>query len=288
MAVRRKRNSTPNNTIEVNKDIDSTQNQAITLDVEEEVVTNVKEEVKEESTQISLDTDEISLVETQEEDLEEETIDLIDKEEKKEVVEETTEEDKKTNKNTTKKNTTKKSKKNKEVKISEEPINLEIGNNDIEEIEEYLKEDLCPTTENLEIIRQEIIDKINTFFLNDSMTPEENIKLSHQVTNYIIEIENLISEYNRRARFLKGMIEDETKLYGKGSNAEERKLNAFLRLINYTKKPEDKPVNLLIYLRVAEDMCEFLNLRLNTLYRISDNLKSDKFFFEKLEREIKK
>lgn len=287
MAVRRKRNSTPNNTIEVNKDIDSTQNQAITLDVEEEVVTNVKEEVKEESTQISLDTDEISLVETQEEDSEEETIDLIDKEEKKEVVEEEVE-DKKTTKNTTKKNTTKKSKKSKEAKTNEEPVNLEIGNNDIEEIEEYLKEDLCPTTENLEMIRQEIIDKINTFFLNDSMTPEENIKLSHQVTNYIIEIENLISEYNRRARFLKGIIDDETKLYGKGSNAEERKLNAFLRLINYAKKPEDKPVNLLIYLRVAEDMCEFLNLRLNALYRISDNLKSDKFFFEKLEREIKK
>lgn len=279
MAVRRKRVSASNNNIEENKIVDSTQNQAMTLDTEEEEIVTiakeeVKEETKEESTQITLDVEEVSSNEEEEE----ETVVLVD----------TEEEDKKTTKSTTKKSTTKKSKKSKETKTNEEPVKLEVGINNIEEIEEYLKDDLCPTTENLETIRQEIIDKINTFFLNDSMTPEENIKLSHQVTNYIIEIENLISEYNRRAKFLKGLIEDETKLYGKGSNAEERKLNAFLRLINYTKKPEDKPVNLLIYLRVTEDMCEFLNLRLNVLYRISDNLKSDKFFFEKLDKETKK
>lgn len=284
MAVRRKRNSASNNNIEENKIIDNTQNQAITLDVEEEEVVTiakeeVKEETKEESTQITLDVEEVSSNEEEEE----ETVVLVDTEEV-----DTEKEDKKTTKSTTKKSTTKKSKKSKETKTNEEPVKLEVGINNIEEIEEYLKDDLCPTTENLETIRQEIIDKINTFFLNDSMTPEENIKLSHQVTNYIIEIENLISEYNRRAKFLKGLIEDETKLYGKGSNAEERKLNAFLRLINYTKNPEDKPVNLLIYLRVTEDMCEFLNLRLNVLYRISDNLKSDKFFFEKLDKETKK
>lgn len=295
MAERKKRNAITSTKTNENKNIEDTQANAITLDVEIEETTIekvelLKEKSKEETTQITLEIEE---GEKEEGEKEEEEVVLVNSEDE-EVVEEDEAVEESTKKTDKKKNTTKKNKKTKttknikEAESEEENINFETGSHDIAMIEEYLKEDLCPTTQSLEETREEIINKINSFYLEENMTPEENVKLSHKVTNYIIEIENLISFYNRRARFLKGHIDDETKKYGKGSNAEERKLNAFLRLTNYTKKVGDKPVNLLIYLRVAEDMCEFLNLRLNVLYRISDNLKSDKYFFEKLEREMKK
>lgn len=273
MAEKRRRRPIQNSTTEV----DVAQNHAITLDVEEEVIeaenvstlSEVTLNLEKEETPVELDVQE-----------DEEQVSLTDVEVKEEVKEEAPK--------TTKAKKTKKVKKETTNDSAKEDTNIESGSHDIKLIEEYLKEDLCPTTENLETLRNELIDKINTFILKDSMTPEENIKLSHQVTNCIIEVENLISVYNRKARFLKGKIDDESKRYSKGSNAEERKLNAFLRVTNYTKEPTDSPVDLLIYLRVAEDMCEFLNTRLNVLYRIGDNLKSDKYFFEKLEREMKK
>lgn len=283
MAEKRRRRPIQNSTTEV----DVAQNHAITLDVEEEVIeaenvstlseVTLNLEKEKEEAPIELDVQE-----------DEEQVSLTDVEVKEEVKETPKEEVKEETPKTTKAKKTKKVKKETTNDSAKEDTNIESGSHDIKLIEEYLKEDLCPTTENLETLRNELIDKINTFILKDSMTPEENIKLSHQVTNCIIEVENLISVYNRKARFLKGKIDDESKRYSKGSNAEERKLNAFLRVTNYTKEPTDSPVDLLIYLRVAEDMCEFLNTRLNVLYRIGDNLKSDKYFFEKLEREMKK
>ena len=122
------------------------------------------------------------------------------------------------------------------------------------------------TTDEWEEAKQEIEDKLKSLTIDPDMNPSSMKHLIGDLDDLMTELRFRLVEVEGQVEFINARVDFIRSTNSKGSNAEERKANAFLALTNYKKNPDDTEViNLIQYQIFMNNKLNFLNKSIETV-----------------------
>ena len=165
-----------------------------------------------------------------------------------------------------KKKSSKKSKaKKEEPKVEEEPQE-QLPQMSLEDSIEAMADTVNITTEDWEEAKQEIEDKLKALTIDPDMNPATMKHLIGDLDDLMTELRFRLVDIEGQVEFINAQVDYIRSTNSKGSNAEERKANAFLALTNFKKNPDDTEViNLIQYQIFMNNKLNFLNKSIETV-----------------------
>ena len=122
------------------------------------------------------------------------------------------------------------------------------------------------TTDEWEEAKQEIEDKLKSLTIDPDMNPSSMKHLIGDLDDLMTELRFRLVEVEGQVEFINARVDFIRTTNSKGSNAEQRKANAFLALTNYKKNPDDTEViNLIQYQIFMNNKLNFLNKSIETV-----------------------
>ena len=176
------------------------------------------------------------------------------------VVEEVKEEKPKTKKSS------KKSKAKKEEPKVEEEVQEQLPQMSLEDSIEAMADTVNISTPDWEEAKQEIEDKLKALTIDPDMNPATMKHLIGDLDDLMTELRFRLVDIEGQVEFINAQVDYIRSTNSKGSNAEERKANAFLALTNFKKNPDDEEViNLIQYQIFMNNKLNFLNKSIETV-----------------------
>lgn len=227
--------------------------------IAEEVQTAVEEKVVE---PIAIVEDPVDIApELLEQMIEEENQKL----EEQDAIEEPVVEEVKEEKPKSKKSSKKSKAKKEEPKVEEEPQE-QLPQMSLEDSIEAMADTVNITTEDWEEAKQEIEDKLKALTIDPDMNPATMKHLIGDLDDLMTELRFRLVDIEGQVEFINAQVDYIRSTNSKGSNAEERKANAFLALTNFKKNPDDTEViNLIQYQIFMNNKLNFLNKSIETV-----------------------
>ena len=164
------------------------------------------------------------------------------------------------------KKSSKKSKpKKEEPKVKEEPQE-QLPQMSLEDSIDAMADTVNITTEDWEEAKQEIEDKLKALTIDPDMNPATMKHLIGDLDDLMTELRFRLVDIEGQVEFINAQVDYIRSKNSKGSNAEERKANAFLALTNFKKNPDDTEViNLIQYQIFMNNKLNFLNKSIETV-----------------------
>jgi hypothetical protein len=164
------------------------------------------------------------------------------------------------------KKSSKKSKaKKEEPKVEEEPQE-QLPQMSLEDSIDAMADTVNITTEDWEEAKQEIEDKLKALTIDPDMNPATMKHLIGDLDDLMTELRFRLVDIEGQVEFINAQVDYIRSTNSKGSNAEERKANAFLALTNFKKNPDDTEViNLIQYQIFMNNKLNFLNKSIETV-----------------------
>jgi hypothetical protein len=164
------------------------------------------------------------------------------------------------------KKSSKKSKaKKEEPKVEEEPQE-QLPQMSLEDSIDAMADTVNITTEDWEEAKQEIEDKLKSLTIDPDMNPATMKHLIGDLDDLMTELRFRLVDIEGQVEFINAQVDYIRSTNSKGSNAEERKANAFLALTNFKKNPDDTEViNLIQYQIFMNNKLNFLNKSIETV-----------------------
>lgn len=231
--------------------------------IAEEVQTAVEEVVEEKVVEpIAIVEDPVDVApELLEQMIEEENQKLEEQDAMEEPVVEEVKEEKPKAKKSSKKSKAKKE----EPKVEEEPQE-QLPQMSLEDSIDAMADTVNITTEDWEEAKQEIEDKLKSLTIDPDMNPATMKHLIGDLDDLMTELRFRLVDIEGQVEFINAQVDYIRSTNSKGSNAEERKANAFLALTNFKKNPDDTEViNLIQYQIFMNNKLNFLNKSIETV-----------------------
>ena len=231
--------------------------------IAEEVKTTIEEVVEEKVVEpIVIVEDPVDVApELLEQMIEEENQKLEEQDAMEEPVVEEVKEEKPKAKKSSKKSKAKKE----EPKIEEEPQE-QLPQMSLEDSIDAMADTVNITTEDWEEAKQEIEDKLKSLTIDPDMNPATMKHLIGDLDDLMTELRFRLVDIEGQVEFINAQVDYIRSTNSKGSNAEERKANAFLALTNFKKNPDDTEViNLIQYQIFMNNKLNFLNKSIETV-----------------------
>lgn len=231
--------------------------------IAEEIQTAVEEVVEEKVVEpIAIVEDPVDVApELLEQMIEEENQKLEEQDAMEEPVVEEVKEEKPKAKKSSKKSKTKKE----EPKVEEEPQE-QLPQMSLEDSIDAMADTVNITTEDWEEAKQEIEDKLKSLTIDPDMNPATMKHLIGDLDDLMTELRFRLVDIEGQVEFINAQVDYIRSTNSKGSNAEERKANAFLALTNFKKNPDDTEViNLIQYQIFMNNKLNFLNKSIETV-----------------------
>ena len=164
------------------------------------------------------------------------------------------------------KKSSKKSKAKKEEPKEEEEVQEQLPQMSLENSIEAMADTVNITTEDWEEAKQEIEDKLKSLTIDPDMNPATMKHLIGDLDDLMTELRFRLVDIEGQVEFINAQVDYIRSTNSKGSNAEERKANAFLALTNFKKNPDDEEViNLIQYQIFMNNKLNFLNKSIETV-----------------------
>lgn len=164
------------------------------------------------------------------------------------------------------KKSSKKSKAKKEEPKVEEQPQEQLPQMSLEDSIEAMADTVNITTEDWEEAKQEIEDKLKALTIDPDMNPATMKHLIGDLDDLMTELRFRLVDIEGQVEFINAQVDYIRSTNSKGSNAEERKANAFLALTNFKKNPDDEEViNLIQYQIFMNNKLNFLNKSIETV-----------------------
>ena len=194
---------------------------------------------------------------------------MIEKEnqklEEQDAMEEPVVEEVKEEKPKAKKSSKKSKAKKEEPKVKEEPQE-QLPQMSLEDSIDAMADTVNITTEDWEEAKQEIEDKLKSLTIDPDMNPATMKHLIGDLDDLMTELRFRLVDIEGQVEFINAQVDYIRSTNSKGSNAEERKANAFLALTNFKKNPDDTEViNLIQYQIFMNNKLNFLNKSIETV-----------------------
>ena len=231
--------------------------------IAEEVKTTIEEVVEEKVVEpIVIVEDPVDVApELLEQMIEEENQKLEEQDAMEEPVVEEVKEEKPKAKKSSKKSKAKKE----EPKVEEEPQE-QLPQMSLEDSIDAMADTVNITTEDWEEAKQEIEDKLKALTIDPDMNPATMKHLIGDLDDLMTELRFRLVDIEGQVEFINAQVDYIRSTNSKGSNAEERKANAFLALTNIKKNPDDTEViNLIQYQIFMNNKLNFLNKSIETV-----------------------
>lgn len=231
--------------------------------IAEEVKTTIEEVVEEKVVEpIVIVEDPVDVApELLEQMIEEENQKLEEQDAMEEPVVEEVKEEKPKAKKSSKKSKAKKE----EPKVKEEPQE-QLPQMSLEDSIDAMADTVNITTEDWEEAKQEIEDKLKSLTIDPDMNPATMKHLIGDLDDLMTELRFRLVDIEGQVEFINAQVDYIRSTNSKGSNAEERKANAFLALTNFKKNPDDTEViNLIQYQIFMNNKLNFLNKSIETV-----------------------
>ena len=231
--------------------------------IAEEVKTTIEEVVEEKVVEpIVIVEDPVDVApELLEQMIEEENQKLEEQDAMEEPVVEEVKEEKPKAKKSSKKSKAKKE----EPKVKEEPQE-QLPQMSLEDSIDAMADTVNITTEDWEEAKQEIEDKLKSLTIDPDMNPATMKHLIGDLDDLMTELRFRLVDIEGQVEFINAQVDYIRSTNSKGSNAEERKANAFLALTNFKKNPDDEEViNLIQYQIFMNNKLNFLNKSIETV-----------------------
>lgn len=185
--------------------------------------------------------------------------------EEQDAIEEPVVEEVKEEKPKAKKSSKKSKAKKEEPKVEEEPQE-QLPQMSLEDSIEAMADTVNITTEDWEEAKQEIEDKLKALTIDPDMNPATMKHLIGDLDDLMTELRFRLVDIEGQVEFINAQVDYIRSTNSKGSNAEERKANAFLALTNFKKNPDDTEViNLIQYQIFMNNKLNFLNKSIETV-----------------------
>ena len=164
------------------------------------------------------------------------------------------------------KKSSKKSKAKKEEPNVEEEPQEQLPQMSLEDSIDAMADTVNITTEDWEEAKQEIEDKLKALTIDPDMNPATMKHLIGDLDDLMTELRFRLVDIEGQVEFINAQVDYIRSTNSKGSNAEERKANAFLALTNFKKNPDDTEViNLIQYQIFMNNKLNFLNKSIETV-----------------------
>lgn len=164
------------------------------------------------------------------------------------------------------KKSSKKSKAKKEEPKVEEQPQEQLPQMSLEDSIEAMADTVNITTEDWEEAKQEIEDKLKALTIDPDMNPATMKHLIGDLDDLMTELRFRLVDIEGQVEFINAQVDYIRSTNSKGSNAEERKANAFLALTNFKKNPDDlEVINLIQYQIFMNNKLNFLNKSIETV-----------------------
>ena len=164
------------------------------------------------------------------------------------------------------KKSSKKSKAKKEEPKEEEQVQEQLPQMSLEDSIDAMADTVNITTEDWEEAKQEIEDKLKSLTIDPDMNPATMKHLIGDLDDLMTELRFRLVDIEGQVEFINAQVDYIRSTNSKGSNAEERKANAFLALTNFKKNPDDTEViNLIQYQIFMNNKLNFLNKSIETV-----------------------
>ena len=164
-----------------------------------------------------------------------------------------------------KKSSRKSKAKKEEPKVEEQPQE-QLPQMSLEDSIEAMADTVNITTEDWEEAKQEIEDKLKALTIDPDMNPATMKHLIGDLDDLMTELRFRLVDIEGQVEFINAQVDYIRSTNSKGSNAEERKANAFLALTNFKKNPDDEEViNLIQYQIFMNNKLNFLNKSIETV-----------------------
>ena len=164
------------------------------------------------------------------------------------------------------KKSSKKSKAKKEEPKVEEEIQEQLPQMSLEDSIEAMADTVNISTPDWEEAKQEIEDKLKALTIDPDMNPATMKHLIGDLDDLMTELRFRLVDIEGQVEFINAQVDYIRSTNSKGSNAEERKANAFLALTNFKKNPDDEEViNLIQYQIFMNNKLNFLNKSIETV-----------------------
>jgi hypothetical protein len=122
------------------------------------------------------------------------------------------------------------------------------------------------STPDWEEAKQEIEEKLKALTIDPDMNPATMKHLIGDLDDLMTELRFRLVDIEGQVEFINAQVDYIRSTNSKGSNAEERKANAFLALTNFKKNPDDTEViNLIQYQIFMNNKLNFLNKSIETV-----------------------
>ena len=151
-----------------------------------------------------------------------------------------------------------------EAKKEEDTIK---GSTDIAEIHDELQDILNPTFEEWEENKSRDLAKALSLSIPVDKKPtfDEYRVLLSKIGNLLVEFRNHKNTSDEVCSSLRTLINSTSIENSIGSNAEERKHNAHMAVVNYRKTKDSNPQNLLVYLDYIQNVYNFYDTQIKNL-----------------------
>ena len=159
-----------------------------------------------------------------------------------------------------------KKKAKKEEPKEEVEVQEQLPQMSLEDSIEAMADTVNITTEDWEEAKQEIEDKLKSLTIDPDMNPATMKHLIGDLDDLMTELRFRLVDIEGQVEFINAQVDYIRSTNSKGSNAEERKANAFLALTNFKKNPDDTEViNLIQYQIFMNNKLNFLNKSIETV-----------------------
>ena len=197
----------------------------------------------------------------------EEVEQVVEEKEVEQVVEEPeVKEEVKEEKAKTKKTSKKAKAKKEEPKEEAQEVKEQLPQMSLQDSIDAMADSVNITTDEWEEAKQEIEDKLKSLTIDPDMNPSSMKHLIGDLDDLMTELRFRLVEVEGQVEFINARVDFIRSTNSKGSNAEERKANAFLALTNYKKNPDDTEViNLIQYQIFMNNKLNFLNKSIETV-----------------------
>ena len=186
--------------------------------------------------------------------------------EEQDAIEEPVAEEVKEEKPKAKKSSKKSKAKKEEPKVEEEQVQEQLPQMSLEDSIDAMADTVNITTEDWEEAKQEIEDKLKSLTIDPDMNPATMKHLIGDLDDLMTELRFRLVDIEGQVEFINAQVDYIRSTNSKGSNAEERKANAFLALTNFKKNPDDTEViNLIQYQIFMNNKLNFLNKSIETV-----------------------
>ena len=164
------------------------------------------------------------------------------------------------------KKSSKKSKAKKEEPKVEEEVQEQLPQMSLEDSIEAMADTVNISTPDWEEAKLEIEDKLKALTIDPDMNPATMKHLIGDLDDLMTELRFRLVDIEGQVEFINAQVDYIRSTNSKGSNAEERKANAFLALTNFKKNPDDEEViNLIQYQIFMNNKLNFLNKSIETV-----------------------